>query len=75
MSLMENFAPCNYNPEQVVVHPLFDKPEEKLNPENLGPMHMTKSVKYSLISLRVYLILMVGLASYRVLFLAGVFGK
>jgi len=72
MSVMENFVPCKYNSEEVVVHPLFDKPEEKFDPEKLGPMQMTKSVKYSLISLRVYLILMTGLAGYRVLVLAGV---
>ncbi len=56
-----------------VVHPLFDEPEEKFNPENLGPMHMTRSVRYSLMILRVYLILMVILAFYRVLSMAGLF--
>ena len=73
MSVMDNFVPCNYNPEEVVIHPLFDKPEEKCDPENLGPMQMTNSVKYSLISLRIYLISMIGLTAYRVLVLAGVF--
>ena len=71
MSVTANFVPCNYNPEEVVVHPLFDKPEEKFDPANLGPMHMTKSVKYSLISLGVYLILIIGLAGCRALVLAG----
>jgi hypothetical protein len=55
-----------------VVHPLFDEPEEKINPETLGPMKMTSAVKYSLLALRFYLILMLILAVYRVLVMAGV---
>jgi hypothetical protein len=58
---------------QRVVHPLFDKAERKLDPERVGPMHMTPVVKYSLFALRLYLILMILLAFYRVLQLAGVF--
>jgi hypothetical protein len=54
----------------VVVHPLDDVPEEKVNTESLGPMPMTASVKWSLISLRAYLLLMVALVFYRVLSLA-----
>jgi len=57
-----------------VVHPLYDEPEEKLNPEALGPMPMTRSVRYALLALRVYLILMLALAAYRVLEMAGLFG-
>jgi hypothetical protein len=57
-----------------VVHPLDDEPEEKRDVEALGPMHLTPSVKYSLFALRTYLILMVALAAFRVLSLAGVFG-
>jgi hypothetical protein len=54
----------------VVVHPLDDVPEEKVDTESLGPMPMTASVKWSLVSLRAYLLLMVALVFYRVLSLA-----
>jgi hypothetical protein len=54
----------------VVVHPLDDLPEEKVDTESLGPMPMTASVKWSLISLRAYLLLMIALVFYRVLSLA-----
>ncbi len=58
----------------VIVHPLDDMPEEKIDIETLGPLPMTRSVKWSLLSLRAYLILMFVLVSYRVLQLAGLFG-
>lgn len=58
----------------VVVHPLDDLPEEKIDIETLGPMPMTASVKWSLVSLRAYLLLMIALVFYRVLALAGWFG-
>jgi hypothetical protein len=58
----------------VVVHPLDDLPEEKVNVENLGPMPMTRSVRLSLMSLRGYLVLMMILVLYHVLTLAGIFG-
>ena len=58
----------------VVVHPLDDLPEEKVNTEALGPMPMTASVRWSLISLRAYLVAMIALVFYRVLALAGLFG-
>jgi hypothetical protein len=54
----------------LVVHPLDDMPEEKVDTESLGPMPMTASVKWSLVSLRAYLLLMVALVFYRVLSLA-----
>jgi hypothetical protein len=54
----------------IVVHPLDDVPEEKVDTESLGPMPMTASVKWSLVSLRAYLLLMVVLVFYRVLSLA-----
>jgi hypothetical protein len=54
----------------VVVHPLDDVPEEKVDTESLGPMPMTASVKWSLVSLRAYLVLMVALVFYRVVSLA-----
>ena len=58
----------------VVIHPLDDVPEEKVDTESLGPMAMTPSVRISLVSLRAYLILMMLLVFYRVLVLAGLFG-
>jgi hypothetical protein len=57
----------------VVVHPLDDLPEEKVDTEALGPMPMTRSVKWSLVSLRAYLVLMIALVFYRVLVLSGKF--
>ena len=58
----------------VVVHPLDDVPEEKVDTESLGPMAMTASVRISLLSLRAYLVLMMLLVFYRVALLAGWFG-
>lgn len=58
----------------IVVHPLDDIPEEKVDTEKLGPMPMTTSVKLSLMALRSYLVIMVGLVLYHVLDLAGLFG-
>jgi hypothetical protein len=59
------------NPGQfVVVHPLDDVQETKVDMEALGPMPMTRSVRVSLLSLRAYLILMVLLVVYHVVMLA-----
>jgi hypothetical protein len=58
----------------VVTHPLDDAPEEKVDTSALGPMTMTTSVKISLLSLRVYLIVMLLLVFYRVFCQAGFFG-
>ena len=58
----------------VVIHPLDDVPEAKVDTENLGPMRMTLSVRLSLLSLRAYLVLMMLLVFYHVLDLAGLFG-
>ena len=54
----------------VVVHPLDDVLETKVDTEALGPMPMTRSVRFSLMSLRAYLILMVLLVVYHVVMLA-----
>jgi hypothetical protein len=59
-------------PPFVVVHPLDDLPEEKLETEHLGPMKMNRTVRICLYSLRGYLLLMFGLLGFRVLQLAGV---
>lgn len=58
----------------MIVHPLDDIPEEKIDTEILGPMPMTGAVRWSLLSLRAYLILMVGMVFYHVSQLAGLFG-
>lgn len=58
----------------VVIHPLDDEPEQKVDIESLGPMPMTTSVRVSLYSLRGYLVLMMMLVLYHVLHLAGLFG-
>ena len=58
----------------VVVHPLDDVPEAKVDTDHLGPMSMTLSVRISLLSLRVYLVLMMLLVFYHVIDLAGLFG-
>lgn len=55
-----------------VVHPLDDRAEAKCSSEGLGPIEMTRSVRWSLIALRAYLIGMVLLLAYHVLDLAGV---
>jgi hypothetical protein len=55
----------------LVVHPLDDIPERKVDTGSLGPMPMTRSVKLSLLSLRAYLILMMLLVLYHVLGMAG----
>jgi len=54
----------------LVVHPLDDLPEAKVDLESLGPMPMTRSVRLSLMSLRAYLILMILLVVYHVVMLA-----
>jgi len=59
----------------VVVHPLDDMPEQKVDTSALGPMPMTASVKLSLMALRGYLILMMLLVLYHVMDLAGAIGQ
>ena len=58
-------------PAFLVVHPLDDAPEEKVETQHLGPMPMTRTVKICLFALRGYLLLMFGLLAFRVLQLAG----
>jgi hypothetical protein len=59
----------------LVVHPLDDVPEQKVDTKHLGPMRMTRAVRISLLALRGYLVLMMLLLLYHVLGLAGLFGK
>lgn len=61
------------NESYIVVHPLFDVPEEKIDTDSVKPLVMSKTVIWSLISLRAYLVIMVGLAFYRTFVLAGIF--
>ena len=56
-----------------LIHPLDDEPEEKCCVDDLGPMTMTRSVRWSLFALQGYLILMGILLLYHVLDLAGLF--
>jgi hypothetical protein len=55
----------------LVVHPLDDIPEQKIDSDHLPPMEMTQGVRWSLISLRVYLIFMIVLFMYHVIDLAS----
>ena len=72
-SITELDEPTRHEPLTfVVVHPLDDVPEEKVETEHLGPMPMTRTVKICLYALRGYLLLMFGLLGFRVLQLAGV---
>lgn len=48
-----------------VVHPLDDVPEEKLFRPELGRIAMTRTVRLSLLALRLYLLLMLGLLAAR----------
>ena len=79
MSIMNVLRPIELNefPQDhfVVIHPLDDVPEPKVDTSALGPMPMTTSVKFSLMALRGYLILMMVLVLYHVVDLAGAFGK
>ena len=59
----------------VVIHPLDDVVEQKVDTATLGPMTMTTSVKVSLMALRGYLVLMMLLVLYHVMDLAGAFAR
>lgn len=53
-----------------VIHPLDDAFEAKVEISCLGLMPMTRSVKWSLIVLRGYVIIMIGLVFVKVILLA-----
>jgi len=59
----------------LVVHPLDDRPEQKVGNVDLGPMRMTRAVRFSLAALRVYLILMTFMLLYHVIGFLGPFGQ
>jgi hypothetical protein len=56
----------------VVIHPIYDQHEEKVDIAKLGPMKMTPGVRLALMSLRGYLLVMVGMLAYRFIDMAGV---
>ena len=53
-----------------VVHPLDDLPEEKVKSDHLPALKMTRTVRWSLFTLRAYLIVMMLLLVYHVVDLA-----
>jgi hypothetical protein len=55
-----------------VIHPLDDTPELKCDPDRLGRMALRPVVKWSLLALRSYLIVMILLVGYRVFGSLGV---
>lgn len=57
----------------IVIHPLDDAPEEKVNTAGVAPLRLTTSVKLSLMALRGYLIVMTFLLVYHVFDLSGLF--
>ncbi|MDE2060173.1 MAG: hypothetical protein KGL31_12610 [candidate division NC10 bacterium] len=57
----------------LVIHPLDDRPETKVDTESLGRMPMTRTVRISLLSLRAYLLVMGSLVAYQFIHLAGFF--
>ena len=68
MPTIHNSYPAEYFR---VVHPLDDQPEEKCTSAGLGPIAMTPAVRFSLVALRGYLILMGGILVYHVLGMLG----
>jgi len=74
MTTMTNTATVDNQEFFYCVHPLHDAPEQKCNMEDLGLMKMSATVKYSLLTLRLYLILMGGLVFYRAMLEMGVLG-
>jgi len=60
--------------EFTVIHPLEDKPEQKAALARLGAMEMTRTVRWYLVALRAYLLLIFLLVVYHVARLAGILG-
>lgn len=59
----------------LVLHPLDDTPEQKIDISQVGRMRLTLGVRISLLVLCSYLILMAILILYHFLDLAGLFTK
>jgi hypothetical protein len=70
--MQQVFLPNNVNRFEVI-HPIYDTPEAKCDPTDLGPMKMSKSVRFSLFALRGYLLVMGLMLGYHMLDLAGAF--
>jgi hypothetical protein len=76
MALLRPTTISNVSEDQfVVVHPLDDLREEKVDTASLGRMSMTASVRISLLALRGYLVLMMLLVMYHVIDLSGALGQ
>jgi hypothetical protein len=76
MALLRPTTISNMSEDQfVVVHPLDDVREEKVDTASLGRMSMTASVRISLMALRGYLVLMMLLVLYHVIDLSGGLGQ
>jgi hypothetical protein len=75
MALLRPTTISNVSEDQfVVVHPLDDVREEKVDTASLGRMSMTPSVRISL-ALRGFLVLMMLLVLYHVIDLSGALGQ
>jgi len=61
--------------EFLVIHPIDDIQEQKVETQNVGPMRLTPAVKLSLFALRGYLVLMMLLVVYRILDMTALSGK
>lgn len=59
--------------DHIVIHPLWDMPEKKIDVVNAKPMRMTLGTKVALVSLQIYLALIVLLSMYRIFQLIGIF--
>jgi len=58
----------------LIIHPLDDTAENKCETEHLGHAPMTPMVRWSLIALRAYVVIMVVMVFYRCLQLARIIG-
>ena len=75
MALLRPTTINNVSEDQfVVIHPLDDVREQKVDTASLGRISMTASVKISLMALRGYLVLMMLLVLYHVIDLSGAWG-
>ena len=76
MGLLRPTTISNVSEDQfIVVHPLDDVREEKVDTASLERMSMTPSVRISLMALRGYLVLMMLLVLYHVIDLSGALGQ
>ncbi|HUK92100.1 MAG TPA: hypothetical protein VLZ81_16995 [Blastocatellia bacterium] len=69
---MSHIADTNDERNFRVIHPLYDDPELKCDVKGLGRIKMTPTVKFALLALRAYLIVMLLLVLYHFGSLAGI---